>query len=149
MPPLGRPNRESIDNFPITRSRQVVDTVRLDSLPGSAESVRGRMEREQQPVIIDLDDQSPRRAIVTTALVVVLLAVLAIAPLMIENATSHGEATSTSIPAGQDVPPALCYPSLDVPRMLDPLASVILPGWARLCGWLTQPDIVEPPAPSG
>jgi hypothetical protein len=53
------------------------------------------------------------------------------------------------MPVRGAAPSALCRPTLDVPQMLDPLARIVLPGWTQFCGWISQPDLVEPFDPSG
>ncbi len=108
------------------------------------------MVREQHPVtIIDLDDRESRRSGVVTAIVVVLLAAIAFAPAVIHDAASPVDAPGVSMPVRGAAPSALCRPTLDVPQMLDPLARIVLPGWTQFCGWISQPDLVEPFDPSG
>lgn len=108
------------------------------------------MDREQQPVtIIDLDDRRSRRSGVVTAIVVVLLTALAVAPFVLEDVTSPAEAPRVTMQGAAPASPALCRPAFDVPSLLDPVAKVVLPGWARLCGWLSQPAVAEPFDPSG
>jgi hypothetical protein len=107
------------------------------------------MERAQEhSTIIELDDPTPRGMRIMTALVIVLVALLIIAPFVIDDGASSNDLPSGPQPAVQATQPEVCRPSVDVPSVLDPVAGFALPSWMRLCDWFIGPVITDPGAPS-
>ena len=109
------------------------------------------MERGQRQItFIDLDERGASRGGVVITLIVVLVAMLVIAPMVAEELAAPAETSRvTTMPAGSSPLPAVCRPAVDVPHLLVPVARIVMPGWTRLCGWISEGDLVELFDPSG
>jgi len=101
----------------------------------------------QEPLIIELDDPTPRwfqLGVVVAALVVVALVA---APFLIDT----GPAADAEPVRSQQVQSTgyapVCQPRIDIPAFAEPAASVALPSWMRICDWFAQPTS-RPIAPS-
>lgn len=108
--------------------------------------------QQQEPIIIELDDPTPRWMRVGTVLVAVVAIVVMVAPLFMDVAPRE---EASRAPAHQAQPPGyaqVCQPSLDIPAFAEPAVSVAMPSWMRICDWFAAPVAQpqgEPSNPAG
>jgi hypothetical protein len=95
--------------------------------------------QQQEPIIIELDDPTPRWLRVGAVLVAVLALGLMIAPWVLDvepRVESAGTQTHRASSAGYA---QVCQPSLDFPAFAQPAISVAMPSWMRICDWFADP----------
>lgn len=104
-----------------------------------------------EPMIIELDDPTPRWFRWGAILVAVVIAALVIAPWLIDVDTStDADASQTQQVQSSGYAP-VCRPRLDFPSFAEPAASVAIPSWMRLCDWFAEPagqPVVLPTQPA-
>jgi hypothetical protein len=101
----------------------------------------------QEPLIIELDDPTPRwfqLGVIAAALVVVAL--IAVPFLIDVEPTAEAEPVQTQSIQSSGYAP-VCQPRIDIPSFAEPAASVALPSWMRICDWFAQPG-GRPAAPT-
>lgn len=102
----------------------------------------------QEPLIIELDDPTPRWfqfGAIAAALVVVALIAL---PFFIDvEPAAEAEPVQTQSLQSSGYAP-VCHPRIDIPAFAEPAASVALPSWMRICDWFADPG-GRPAAPAG
>lgn len=100
-------------------------------------------QQPDTPVIIKLDDPTPRAAWVVVVLAVIAVVILVAAPLLIlEPEPDTAENRAPVAPASRQV----CKPLIDTPDFLIPVTTIVLPGFMRVCDWFAPPE--WPPAGS-
>jgi hypothetical protein len=99
----------------------------------------GMQTPRHEPIIIELDEPTPRwfrwGALVMTLVIVTLV----LAPWIIEIDKPEEADASQTQPSRADTSSPVCQPTLDLPSFAEPAASVALPSWMRLCDWFIEP----------
>lgn len=95
----------------------------------------------QEPIIIDLDDPTPRWSWWCGVLAALAFIALLVAPWVIDSeVTPQGAAAEITRPQGSTTEyAAICQPSIDIPAFAEPVVSMALPSWMRLCDWFAEP----------
>lgn len=101
------------------------------------------MDSEQDaPVIIELDDPAPRAAGLIGVIVIIAVLAIFLAPFLVTTHPAFNASEEQAL-RPPDNPP-ICQPQFDVPKFLEPVTHVTLPGFMRLCNWLVPLDAPDP-----
>jgi hypothetical protein len=93
----------------------------------------------REPIIIELDDPTPRWYRYGGFAISVVIIALLLAPWLIDiDGSDDVEATGTQQVQANGYAP-VCQPTLDLPSFAEPAASVALPSWMRICDWFAEP----------
>lgn len=88
--------------------------------------------------IIQLDDPTPWWGRIMALVCGVLIVLVLAAPLfMAAPAEAEIERNTSNVPTTSESP--ICRPSIDIPAFAEPVSSVAIPSWMRLCDWFAVP----------
>lgn len=93
---------------------------------------------QDEPVIIELDDPTPRGAGIIGVVLVVAILGMILAPFLInfQPAVTPAEDRPSHVSNDRQ----LCQPQFEVPKFLEPVTHFTLPGFMRLCTWFAPPE---------
>jgi hypothetical protein len=93
----------------------------------------------REPIIIELDDPTPRWYRYGGFAIAIVVVALLLAPWLIDidRADDLKPSGTQQVQASGYAP--VCQPTLDLPSFAEPAASVALPSWMRICDWFAEP----------
>ena len=105
--------------------------------------------QQHEPIIIELDDPTPRWYRWGIPLGAFLALALFITPWFLDTSTPQDEVPSTQAqPMQTSRSTSVCQPTVDIPSFAQLAASMVIPGWMRLCDWFAEPAAQSPTLPA-